>query len=252
MEIKAGDNSPCCDLSIIIPAYNEEFYLPTTLKHLKTALSECQVIKDYEIIVVNNDSTDDTEIVAQEMGSKVVFERERKISKVRNTGVSFSKGRFLMFIDADTIVPVSTIEQSYKSLLSGIAYGGGALIEFDKKRENFFLGRLVPSFWNWLSKTFKMAAGSFIFCHKQDFVDCGGFPESIYAGEELVFVRNLKRIKRKSEAKFLMITDFPVTTSSRKLDWYGNWQMFFYLLMFFLFPFAVRFRKLCGFWYKRP
>ena len=93
MEIKAGGNSACCDLSIIIPAFNEEFYLPITLKHLKSALSECQVVKDYEIIVVNNDSTDDTAIVAQEMGSKVVFERERKISKVRNTGVSFSKGR---------------------------------------------------------------------------------------------------------------------------------------------------------------
>jgi hypothetical protein len=157
-----------------------------------------------------------------------------------------------MFIDADTIVPVSTIEQSYNSLLSGIAYGGGALIKFDKKSENFFLGKIVPSFWNWLSKTFRMAAGSFIFCYKQDFIDCGGFPESMYAGEELAFVRNLKRMKRKSKSKFLMITDFPVTTSSRKLDWYGNWQMFFYLLMFFFFPFAVRFRKLCGFWYKRP
>jgi glycosyltransferase involved in cell wall biosynthesis len=209
MEIKAGGNSACCDLSIIIPAFNEEFYLPTTLKHLKSALSECQVVKDYEIIVVNNDSTDDTAIVAQEMGSKVVFERERKISKVRNTGVSFSTGRFLMFIDADTIVPVSTIEQSYNSLLSGIAYGGGALIKFDKKSENFFLGKIVPSFWNWLSKTFRMAAGSFIFCYKQDFIDCGGFPESMYAGEELAFVRNLKRMKRKSKSKFLMITDFP-------------------------------------------
>ena len=35
MEIKAGGNSACCDLSIIIPAFNEEFYLPITLKHLK-------------------------------------------------------------------------------------------------------------------------------------------------------------------------------------------------------------------------
>ena len=85
MEIKAGDNSSCCDLSIIIPAYNEESYLPTTVKHLKSALLKCQEIKDYEIIVVDNDSTDDTARVAQEMGNLVVFERERKISRVRNT-----------------------------------------------------------------------------------------------------------------------------------------------------------------------
>ena len=74
-----------------------------------------------------------------------------------------------------------------------IAYGGGALIEFDHQREKtFFLGDLF--LLTELSKTFRLAAGSFIFCRKQDFVDCGGFPESIYAGEELVFVRNLKEL----------------------------------------------------------
>ena len=94
MEIKAGGNSACCDLSIIIPAFNEEFYLPITLQHLKSALSECQVVKDYEIIVVNNDSTDDTAIVAQEMGSKVVFERGAKFLKSEIREFPFQKVGF--------------------------------------------------------------------------------------------------------------------------------------------------------------
>ena len=67
----------------------------------------------------------------------------------------------------DTIVPVSTIEQS-NSLFWNCLWRG-ALIKFDKKSENFFLGKIVPSFWNWLSKTFRMAAGSFIFVYKTRF-----------------------------------------------------------------------------------
>ena len=96
------------------------------------------------------------------------------------------------------------------------------------------------------------AAGSFLFCRKQDFHEIGGFPETMYAGEELGFVRKLKKLNRHSSEKFHILENPPVITSSRKLKWYGNMQMAFYLALLFIFPLAVRFQKLCGFWYNRP
>ena len=74
----------------------------------------------------------------------------------------------------------------------------------------------------------------------------------MFAGEELDFVRKLKKLNRKSDKKFKILDCAPVITSSRKLTWYGNGQILLYLFLLFSFPLAVRFRKLCWFWYQRP
>ena len=81
------------------------------------------------------------------------------------------------------------------------------MIQFDNHQNKFFLGRLIPAFWNWISKTFSMAAGSFLFCRKEDFDKIDGFPETMYAGEELQFVRKLKKLNRKSvrNSKYLIV-----------------------------------------------
>ena len=125
------------------------------------------------------------------------------------------------------------------------AFGGGALIRFDDHQNKFFLGILIPSFWNWCSSTLKMAAGSFLFCRKQDFHEIGGFPETMYAGEELGFVRKLKKLNRHSSEKFHILENPPVITSSRKLKWYGNMQMAFYLALLFCFPLSCAFSRNC-------
>ena len=238
--------------SFVIPSYNEENFLPRTIDALTDAIRKANGIKKWEIIVVDNNSTDKTASIAQQKGAVVVHEPIRQIAKARNTGANHARGDFLFFVDADTLLMPDHLDQACDSLIKDGAIGGGALIQFDHHQDRFLLGVLIPAYWNWLSKTFRLAAGSFIFCRKKDFISCRGFPETLYAGEELVFVRNLKRVKHRPKQKFLIITDPPVMTSSRKLDWHGNWQIAFYLLLLFFFPFAVRFRKLCGFWYKRP
>lgn len=240
------------DCSFVIPAYNEEFFLPHTIQELKSAITRSGVFKDWEIIVVDNNSSDRTDEIALELGAIVVQEPIRHIARARNTGASRARFEVIIFLDADTAVAAETLRQAQEALFSGQAYGGGALIKFDDHQDRFFLGIVIPAFWNWISKTFRFAAGSFIFCTKKDFISTGGFPQSMYAGEELGFIRKLKKINRESKGRFLILTNPPVVTSSRKLDWHGNWQMALYLLMLFFFPFAVYFRKLCGFWYERP
>ena len=90
-------------VSVIVPAYNEESYLPRTLKHVGEALSELSC--PAEIIVVDNDSMDQTRGVAESFGARVFLESERNISKARNTGAENSTGDVLIFVDADTLVP---------------------------------------------------------------------------------------------------------------------------------------------------
>src|SRR5690349_7217626 len=90
-------------VSVIVPAFNEARYLPRTLDGIRVALSRLTI--PTEIIVVDNDSEDDTSRVGMSHGAIVVFEREHNIGKVRNTGARAATGTVLVFIDADTVVP---------------------------------------------------------------------------------------------------------------------------------------------------
>src|SRR5829696_2159726 len=84
-------------LSIVIPAYNEEKYLPATLDALTAALN---AIEKSEIIVVDNQSTDTTREIAAAHGVEIIDEPEHNIGKVRNSGASSSSGDVIVFLDA--------------------------------------------------------------------------------------------------------------------------------------------------------
>jgi len=87
-------------ISVVIPAYNEEKYLPFCLKNLLS-----QKFKPYEIIVVNNNSTDKTATIAKKFGAKVVFEEKRGIARARTRGFNEAKGEIIARVDADTRPP---------------------------------------------------------------------------------------------------------------------------------------------------
>ncbi|MCK4423440.1 MAG: glycosyltransferase, partial [Candidatus Omnitrophica bacterium] len=68
------------DYSVIIPAYNEEKYLPGTLAGLKESMDALPGLCG-EIIVVNNNSTDRTAVIAEKSGARVIFEEHRQIAR---------------------------------------------------------------------------------------------------------------------------------------------------------------------------
>lgn len=89
-------------VSVIVPAYNEEKLLPRCLKSIFSA----HLPEDYEVIVVNNASTDQTEEIARSFsGVKVVNEPNKGITKARQAGFCAAAGDILVFFDADTIIP---------------------------------------------------------------------------------------------------------------------------------------------------
>ncbi|MGZ4857186.1 MAG: MJ1255/VC2487 family glycosyltransferase [Methanobacteriaceae archaeon] len=92
-------------LSIIIPTYNEERYLPSLLESI-----HLQDFQDYEIIVADADSEDHTREIAQEWGCRVVKGGVPSVG--RNRGAEVARGKYLLFLDSDSILTPDYLEDS--------------------------------------------------------------------------------------------------------------------------------------------
>ncbi len=91
-------------VSIVIPTFNEEAFLPRLLASIKA-----QDFKDYEIIVSDNNSADGTRDVARRYGAMIV---DGGIPAVgRNRGAEAARGEYLLFLDADTVLPEGFISK---------------------------------------------------------------------------------------------------------------------------------------------
>lgn len=241
-----ADASP--DYSIVVPAYNEEQLLPATLDRLRAAM-ETRPLRG-EIVVVDNGSTDGTAALARAGGARVVEEPVNQISRARNTGARAARGRFLVFVDADTLVPPATLGQAVDALASGRVCGGGAAVEMEGVSTGV-AARMVW-LWNALSRGRRLAAGSFVFALREAFEAVGGFSERVYASEEIWLSRALKRWGRRRGLGFVILQDPPVVTSGRKARWYPTPVLLAVAVTLLLMPFLVRSRRFCWLWYRRP
>ena len=100
------------DVSVVIPAYNEEKTIVQTLNSICRNKSSYSV----EIVVVNNNSIDDTERLVKACGVICVTEKKQGITFARNCGLIHAKGKFIINADADTIYPDYWIEALIKPL----------------------------------------------------------------------------------------------------------------------------------------
>ncbi len=236
------------DYSVIIPAFNEEELLPRTLASVSNAMESLEAWTG-ELIVVDNNSTDGTAAVARARGARVVFEPVNQISRARNRGAQEARGCCLVFVDADTGIPPVLLREALERLFRGHACGGGTRIGTTDPAGRGV--RAALGLWNWFSATSRLAAGSFVFCLREAWIDTGGFPQSVYASEELFFSRAVRKWGRKRGLEFTIL-NHPVDTSMRKTTWYGPWQLLWMSATFILFPWRLRKRECCGLWYRRP
>ena len=104
-------------VSFVIPAYNEELFLPQVLESISLYAPE---ELSYEVIVADNGSKDKTVELAEEAGAIVIVNEEAKVGGLRNLAVELSKGRVLVFLDADILLTAKwgrNFMEVYKSLL---------------------------------------------------------------------------------------------------------------------------------------
>lgn len=94
--------------SVIIPAYNEEKLLPSCLK---SVLNQDFPKNKYEVIVVNNASTDKTPQIAKAYGVKVINEPKKGFVFARSAGLKEAKGKYIVNLDADCTVPKNWLKK---------------------------------------------------------------------------------------------------------------------------------------------
>ena len=233
--------------SIIIPAYNEAVLLPATLDAVAAAMAAVKA--PGEVIVVDNNSSDTTAQVAEAHGTRLVFEPHNQIARARNAGAAAATGDTLVFLDADTILPPDVLRQALANIAAGGCCGGGACVAVGAASRRWV--RTAMRFWNWLSVRKGWAAGCFVYCRRDGFDAVGGFSEKVYASEEIWFSRKLGKWGRGRGLSFKIVTTPHVHTSDRKLRDQPI-RLFLSTLVLLVFPFGVRFRFLCGHWYRRP
>jgi glycosyltransferase involved in cell wall biosynthesis len=238
------------DYSIIIPAYNEAELLPLTLTALQEAMLSIHKLNG-EIIVVDNNSSDNSAELAIAAGARVVTEPINQISRARNAGAEVATGRFLFFLDADTILPCKLLRQALHNLQNEKCCGGGAVVGFSGDDIGFIIKSLTAC-WNWMATKIKLAAGCFVYCKREGFDAIGGFSEKLFAGEELRFSRQLSAWGKKNNQSFIIIENPHIITSPRKVDWHSSLKIIALMCFFMIFPPALRFKGCCSLWYKRP
>lgn len=102
-------------LSIIVPVYNVEKYLPKCLESLTN-----QTLKDIEIICVNDGSMDNSLAILKEFASKdsrikIIDNQHQGVAKTRNTGIEQATGEYIGFVDSDDFIDIDFFEKLYTS-----------------------------------------------------------------------------------------------------------------------------------------
>ncbi len=200
-------------ISVVIPAFNEEKFLAKTLRSVLR-----QEFKDFELIVVDNNSTDRTCKIAEDFGAKVVHELRQGVGCARQKGFTEATGKIIATTDADTIVPSNwllRIAQEFNTNEELVAFGGlynlysGTMIVRFMVQYVFPLfsriGRFISGCWS--------LPGVNLAVRKEAFLKVGGFNTNISLGEDIDLSLRIKKI-----GKVVLDLSFRVQTSGRRFS----------------------------------
>lgn len=132
-------------ISVVIPAYNEEKYLPRCLKALQ---NQSYLKEKFDITIVDNNSTDKTAEIAKKYGALVISEKKQGHVYSLNTGLKSAKGAILAITDADTIVSKNWLETLAKIFQDPSVVGTTGSVKLDLKSESIssFLEKMYQMF----------------------------------------------------------------------------------------------------------
>lgn len=190
-------------ISIVIPAYNEEQYLGSALN----ALNAQSFPRDaFEIIVVDNASTDNTSEVARAHGADTVILEPRKgTNRARQTGLEHSAGEIVAFLDADCIPPKNWLSKIHAKLHEPkskyIAIAGSYVFNWEKDEstmiimERMYQWIVMPAMSEVVGKIFKrggvIIGGNFA-SFRENFLKINGFDTSYtFFGDDTSIARRL-------------------------------------------------------------
>ncbi len=217
-------------ISVVIPAYNEEKYLPKTLESLK----KLDRVPD-EIIVVDGASTDRTAAIARQHGAKVITVAHRGIGYARDKGLMKATSDIVAYTDADTVVPHDWLVKIEETLSRPHVVGvsGEFRVPDGWWVYRWFINYIQPvmiqiCFWFGLP----MAAGQNMAFIRKVGIAAGGFPEDYKIAED---VEMMSRLWKKG--KVVLRHDLIVISSGRRGNEGFGWatrviKAFFYYIVF--------------------
>ena len=221
-------------LSIIIPAFNEEHLIEHCLQSISTSLAaNYKPGFTSEIIVVDNNSTDDTARLATEAGARVVFEPINHIGRARNAGAAEAQGDWLLFIDADSILSPGLLSEILRLIEEGKSVGCGSTLRMEGLP---WWVEGILKLWTVTSVMFQWAAGALVVCRSDAFREIDGFDQELYAADEIALSQQLRQWGRQRGLDFVILTKFPLETSSRKMVLYSQAELLRQLFQIMLNP----------------
>lgn len=181
-------NTDCLPLvSIIVPVYNGEHRLPTLLSAL-----HAQTYPNLEILIVDNNSTDNTAAIIQaDTSVRYVWEGlQQGCSAARNAALQVAKGEILAFTDDDCIPDPEWVSEGVRSLGGDYHLAGGEIQFFFSKKPGFAEWLDACQFLNqanYVSSKFAVTANLFV--RRQVFEQIGSFDGTVVSGGDVVFCR---------------------------------------------------------------
>ncbi|KZX17416.1 MJ1255/VC2487 family glycosyltransferase [Methanobrevibacter filiformis] len=196
------------ELSIIIPTYNEEEYLPKLLKSIKS-----QKFTNYEIIVSDANSADRTREIAKEHGCRIVTGGTPGIG--RNKGAEIAKGEYLLFLDSDLELTENYLEKVLNEIKREEGSIGITLMNpLSEKIRDKFLHNIANWFMIAFEKIKPHGAGCYgIIVKKAAHNKYNGFDESLNYGEDTDYIERIAE-----QEKFKVLRDAKILVSTRRLE----------------------------------
>jgi glycosyltransferase involved in cell wall biosynthesis len=199
-------------ISIVISAYNEEKYIAKLLESIKI-----QNYKNFEVIVVDDNSEDETINVAKKFETdiplKVVIKKIRGVAGSRNYGADLSRGELILFLDADVILTEKFLEkniQAFKKLKLSSAF-----VDF-KPISHYKIDLIIAwvyRLWLKLVQYFNPRGPGFCLLIHRDLHKKMHFDETVIMAEDFDYVRRGAML-----GKFRILTGYPVLVSWRRFE----------------------------------
>lgn len=203
--------------SVVIPAYNEERYLPRLLDSLDAAIAAYPGGRAaIEVIVADNASTDATAAIAASRGCAVAPVEKRCIAASRNGGARHAQGEILCFIDADTRVHPRTFEAIDEVLADGRVVVGATGMVAERTSSGIAVTMGIMTV---VVRILNLDAGV-VYCRRPVFETAGGYDESMHFAEDVRLLFDLKK-----HGRFRRARGARATMSTRKFDRHGDWHM---------------------------
>lgn len=198
-------------VSIIIPTFNEELFLPTLLSSLQR-----QSVSPKEIIVADAFSMDNTRAIAKNFGCKIVD--GGLPAKARNNGAEKATQPILLFLDADVKLPPRFLEQTIEEMnrknldITSCFVSPKSSLKLDKILHSF-----ANNYMRFTQKFHPHIPGCCIFIRKDLHQKISGFDESVILAEDHDYVRRAKKF-----GKFSYLRCYKIPISVRRLSKEGR------------------------------